>query len=371
MARPKPIEDPLLLKDFFEQLKQSPVQRGPKVIESKSNSNTLLKEKEWKHIIEKENKSNISHSILYNSLRLGLDKQGLTNMRPQIWGFLIDISKMSQQYVSEDDQPLEKYTTLAAWRLQYGETDVLKKQIEVDLPRTSGLRHFVTVHGHPVFPPDDGRPSLHTEDQAELLASMRNVLTAVANALPTVGYVQGMNHMVGALMYHLQDYHFRNTTDALPALAVHKELFVFWIMMHILQELNWKLVFTKEFPKLVKLSQAFEQKLVDHNKDLIDHIYYYAIHEGLQAADKKAGLVDIFMSHFFTAFTDVVPPNLSGTLLDLFLLSGEKVILDVLQRALVFNKETIMASREKEVGQYKLGIAQFTQEKDGCWTVRG
>lgn len=188
---------------------------------------------------------------------------------------------------------------------------------------------------------------------------MRNILTAVANALPSVGYVQGMNHLVGALLYHLQDYHYRTSNDALPPQAVHKELLVFWIMMYILQELNWKLIFSREFPKLVKLSQAFEQKLVDHNKDLIGHIYYYAIHEGLQPADRKAGLVDIFMSHLFTIFTDVVPPPLSGTLIDLFLLSGERVIHDVLQRALVFNKETIMSIREKEVDTFELGIVEF------------
>jgi hypothetical protein len=220
----------------------------------------------------------------------------------------------------------------------------------VDLPRTSGLRHFVTVHGNPVFPPDDPRPSLQSEDQAELMAEMRNILTAVANALPAVGYVQGMNHIVGALMYHLQGFFYRDIPQAFPAQAVHRELFVFWIMMYILQELNWKLVFSKDFPKLIKLSQAFEQKLVDNNKDLIDHIYYYAIHEGLHTVDKKGGLVDIFMSNFFTVLTDVVPPNLSGTLIDLFLLSGEKVIIDVLQRALIFNKEVIMGIREKEVG---------------------
>ena len=84
-------------------MKQSPVQRGPKVVESKQNINTLLKEKEWRYLIEKESKDNISYSILYNSLRLGLDKQGLGHLRPQIWGFLINIDKMAQQYVAWRD----------------------------------------------------------------------------------------------------------------------------------------------------------------------------------------------------------------------------------------------------------------------------
>lgn len=263
-------------------------------------------------------------------------------------------------------QPIEKYTELATWSLQDSETDTLKKQIEVDLPRTSGLGHFLTVHGTPIFPQDEQVYSLQTEDQVELMSAMRNVLTAVANAIPTVGYVQGMNHIVGALMYHLQEYLYQQTPDALPPQAVHTELFVFWIMIYILQELNWKLLFIKDFPKLIKLSQAFEQKLADNNKDLIDHIYYYAINEGQYNTDRKDGLVDIFMSNLFTVLTDVVPPNLSGTLLDLFLLSGEKVIIDVLQRALVFNKELIMSIREKEVKRFHRGIAEPAQEKDGC-----
>lgn len=99
MAQLRPVEDPLLFKNFFDPLKQSSVQRGPKVIESKSNSNTLLKEKEWKYLIAKEHKSNVSYSTLYNSLRFGLEKQGLATLRPRIWGFIIDIGKMSQQYV--------------------------------------------------------------------------------------------------------------------------------------------------------------------------------------------------------------------------------------------------------------------------------
>lgn len=247
------------------------------------------------------------------------------------------------------NKPLEKYTELASWKTDSAEIDKLKKQIEVDIPRTSSLNEFMDVSGNPLYRTSAEKAKPVTKGQIELYSMLRNVLTAIANLMPTVGYVQGMNHIVGALAYHLQDSLYKSPQDAFPESIMNKELFLFWIMVYIMQNLNWRCVFIQQFAKVRKISEAFEQRLADSDKDLLDHIYYYAINDGQSTTRSDFGLLHIFMSNLLTALTDAVPVRLTGSLLDLFLLTGEKVVVDVLYRTLVFNSEPIKLLREKEV----------------------
>lgn len=94
-SRPDPVTGYSQIKNFFSQLKTRVVDHGPRVVESSLNSTTTLQEKDWRTIIKKESREDISHSILYNSLRRGVPQE----LRPQIWAFLINIEKMQAQYV--------------------------------------------------------------------------------------------------------------------------------------------------------------------------------------------------------------------------------------------------------------------------------
>lgn len=126
-ARPNPVKDPAEIKSFFKGFRGGIVERGPRVIESAAaNQATTLKYDHWRQILGSEEKGNVSHSIIYNSLRQGLDKQLLpkekpqktdgmlqpslpngpreevatfANLRPRIWAFLIGVDKLKQQYV--------------------------------------------------------------------------------------------------------------------------------------------------------------------------------------------------------------------------------------------------------------------------------
>lgn len=246
-------------------------------------------------------------------------------------------------------QPLEKFNELSSWNSTYSESEKLKKQIEVDIPRTSNLDAFTDPIGEPLFKNISEKGAPTTDAQIELLSLIRNVLTAIANLIPAVGYVQGMNHIVGSLAFHLQDNIYKSLKDVFPGALNNKELFLFWLMVHIMQNLNWNCVFIQQFAKVRKISEAFEQKLMDSDKGLLDHIYCYGINDGHSLARSDFGLLHIFMSNLLTALTDAVPVNLTGTLLDLFLLTGEKVVVDVLHRILVFNSEPIKLIREKDV----------------------
>lgn len=174
------------------------------------------------------------------------------------------------------------------------------------------------------------------------------MLTAIANLIPSVGYVQGMNHILAAISYNLQEALYVDQ-EAFPSLIVNKELFMFWIMIYIMQDLNWRCIFTQKFAKLRKVAEAFEQRLLDSSPQLLEHIYNYGINDGYNTKNLDFSLLDIFFSNVLTILTDSVPVSKTGPVLDIFLLSGEKVITDVLLRALFFNKERILAIKEKEV----------------------
>ena len=64
---------------------------------------------------------------------------------------------------------------------------------------------------------------------------------AYANYDNEVGYVQGMNYIVGLLLFYIKD-----------------EEQVFWCLYQILVKYNWRQIFTDGFPKLHKLTAIFE-----------------------------------------------------------------------------------------------------------------
>jgi hypothetical protein len=63
-----------------------------------------------------------------------------------------------------------------------------------------------------------------------------NVLTAYANYDSQIGYVQGMNYIVGMLLMHIQD-----------------EEKVFWCILYIMNRKNWRCIYKHEFTKLMEL----------------------------------------------------------------------------------------------------------------------
>jgi hypothetical protein len=182
-----------------------------------------------------------------------------------------------------------------------------------------------------------------------LYAMLKNVLVALAQLIPKAGYVQGMNHIVCAIAYHLQEPFYKDLSPSNR--LVSRELFLFWIMVYVMQELNWVYIFTQHFIKLKKLAEAFEQKLLDSDKEVIDHIYYYGINDGYNTKNMDFGLLEIFLSSFLTVMTDVLPLNLTASVIDIFLLTGEKVVMDVIGRAIYFNRDKILQMKEKEVSQ--------------------
>ena len=74
-----------------------------------------------------------------------------------------------------------------------------------------------------------------------------NVLKAYASYDNEVGYVQGMNYIVAFFLFYLPD----------PA----DEERVFWCLHQLMQQRNWRLVFTANFPKLKSITRILEARM--------------------------------------------------------------------------------------------------------------
>ena len=69
-----------------------------------------------------------------------------------------------------------------------------------------------------------------------------NVLKAYANYDNEVSYVQGMNYIVGLMLYFIQD-----------------EERVFWCLHNLMQGVHdWRRIYTEDFPKLKELTAVFD-----------------------------------------------------------------------------------------------------------------
>jgi hypothetical protein len=90
-----PIRNPNQIKDFLKGIGGNQNQRTAKILESPLNKNISLSEEEWNKIVKNESRENLSHSILLNSLRMGIPKK----LRPKIWAFLINQEKYLIDFV--------------------------------------------------------------------------------------------------------------------------------------------------------------------------------------------------------------------------------------------------------------------------------
>jgi hypothetical protein len=94
-----PIRNPNQIKDFLKGIGGNQNQRTAKILESPLNKNISLSEEEWIKIVKNESRENLSHSILLNSLRMGIPKK----IRPRIWAFIINAEKYKVEFVTTDN----------------------------------------------------------------------------------------------------------------------------------------------------------------------------------------------------------------------------------------------------------------------------
>ena len=85
------------------------------------------------------------------------------------------------------------------------------------------------------------------------MRSLMKVLTGVANKMRSVGYVQGLNSIAGTLLFYL------------------KEEDSFWMMIYMLQKLNFKEFLKENLDRMHLLTYQFEMFLEKYLPEIANY----------------------------------------------------------------------------------------------------
>ena len=113
---------------------------------------------------------------------------------------------------------------------------------------------------------------------------------------------------------------------------------VFYLFTFINFEKNWRLVYKTGTPKALSLVKILEKRIESE----VPEVFYHMEEQG----------IDVQMSFdqaFITILLYYTPMNFSKRIIDMFLLIGEKVIIDVLIRMLAICKEEILQRESPEI----------------------
>lgn len=138
-------------------------------------------------------------------------------------------------------------------------------------------------------------------------AALRRLLTAFSTYDPALGYVQGMNFIAAALLWHAE------------------EVAAFWLLVHLMEDYELRDNYSPSLPGLSKHSQIVNLILIEHLPRL--HLLFCKYRIG----------AELFVTDWcFTLFGSMVPLGEMGVVLERFFEGGwsffYKVVLVILGR---------------------------------------
>ncbi|CAG9332301.1 unnamed protein product [Blepharisma stoltei] len=154
---------------------------------------------------------------------------------------------------------------------------------------------------------DRSFPDLYYFTLGEGKIALKRVLSSFSRFLPNIGYVQGMNYLVGTLLWHAS------------------EADTFWLLVNLMQ--NYKLYenYIENFPGLEKHCHIIDFLISNYQPKLYQHFLQYGLITQMYATD-----------WCFTIFTCLLPINYSYFVLGKFFKSGwiyfYKLVLEILDR---------------------------------------
>jgi len=151
-----------------------------------------------------------------------------------------------------------------------------------------------------------------------------NVLKAFANLDTEVSYVQGLNYIVAIMLIYIQD-----------------EETVFWCLVFLMNNKNWREVYTKDFPKLKSMCRTLEKRMKIQHPEVLRHLLNNEmITEGT------------FAAHFMTLFVYLTPIEIATRLFELFVIDGESALVEVLLRMIGLKKAKILSLADGDLIKY-------------------
>ena len=136
-----------------------------------------------------------------------------------------------------------------------------------------------------------------------------------------------MNFLVRNLIIFITENKFNENFDLEDLEKCEEECF--WLLCFIVNERNWNEVLVDNTPKLLKLLSDLNLKLKNDHYDIYNHIKNLGLNLEL-----------CFSSYFITLLCNDCPLEISRKILELFLMFGEKIIIEFICRILkLFKKE--------------------------------
>jgi len=151
-----------------------------------------------------------------------------------------------------------------------------------------------------------------------------NVLKAYSLYDPEVGYCQGMSYLAGVLL-----------------LYIHDEAIAFCLLADFMQKFHWRNLYIKEMPKLVEMINNLKKGIQERLPDLYKHFNKCEVN-----------LFGVFSHLFLTIYTYAIPFDFGIRIFELFLIAGEKVLIECTMTILTIMKKRIMQHSILDVHEY-------------------
>ncbi|OMJ88847.1 hypothetical protein SteCoe_9151 [Stentor coeruleus] len=214
--------------------------------------------------------------------------------------------------------------------MKSGIPDNLRKEIWLFLTR-SRLAAAPNVYLRLLSEPDDSVMSRIQRDLHRTFPSMKelnlqslcNILIAYSQFDMEVGYCQGMGFVAGVLL-----------------LVIEEEELVFWSLVYIMYDKNWRAVYLNNTPKLNQLLTELESNI----KQGLPKVYKRMCKEGVQMV--------MLSQYFITILAYKVKNRFAVRVMDMFLCIGEQVIIKSLYTMLRLKQEKILKLKNEYLFRY-------------------
>jgi len=249
----------------------------------------IYSSKDWKTLIDNGDFASTSQSEVYNSLVYGIPD----DQRPLIWEFMTNISSLEKEHSPD------LYYKLAST------PSASDKDIKNDLNRTYPREPFF----------------MNPKNQAQ--QRLFNVLRAYANFDKEVGYTQGANFIVGALLIILDPANYPDMKKMTKGYNFDFEEKTFWYFVYITHKKNWREIFKVGTPKVIGMSKYFESELKKDVPDVYNEIMKY----------KELSVSNCFDQMMITMLLYGTPIEISKRIFDLFFLEGEACLFKIFDKS--------------------------------------
>lgn len=269
--------------------------------------NVVYTEEEWIDITE--NKIQPEYDKMILSLKKGIPDK----IRGKIWIYLGKCIETASKFSSDI------YNKLKSQPNEVAESDIKK-----DLHRTFSISYNENI-----------KYELKQKEE-----KLYNILLAYANFDHEVGYVQGNNYIVNTILSN-----------------INSERAAFWLYFYIMNDLNWRYLFIKGMPKLVRMINI----LMIVIKKRVEKVY-----EVIQSfGEENEMFTAIFTSFFVCIFCYNCPLEYSNRILDLFWVLEEKIIIESIVHLLELNQAEILQLSMDKLIPFISEITIYSIEKYG------